>query len=291
MKTTPVSHHYNPQVYLRQFVNPASKRELWEFNLESGQVKKSTPKDSGCEDFYHSITRPDGSRDNESLENAFHPIENNLPKLFKALRNGAPLSLSEFETFIHFAALQRARCPRARHLMQETLGEVYEWVSNVKDSKTTSASEPIRKHSFDEQARKEFTLLSMLSAFSEGDMPNLLRQIEWTFLRAPAGSYFFTNDDPLCCWPPPGTSILYRGIGPADKDVEITFPLSRRICAVGVWKPFCPKEYLPITAKQVSAINYRTVANSWHFVYGPTRNEEILKLVEEFVTRKANSRS
>jgi Protein of unknown function (DUF4238) len=283
---TPVSHHYNPQVYLRQFVNPASKRELWEFDMQSGQARKSTPKDSGCEDFYHSVTRPDGSRDDESLEKAFHPIENNLPKLFKAIRNGTPLSLNEYETFIHFAALQRARCPRVRNLMQETLGEVYEYVCGASESKTSANSGSAKKHGFDIQARKEFTLLSMLTAFSEGDMPNLLRKIEWTFLRAPAGNYFFTSDDPFCCWPPPGTSTLYRGIGPSDKDVEITFPLSRRICAVGVWKPFCPKEYLPITAKQVDAINHRTVPNSWHFVYGPTRDEQILKLVEQFVAIK-----
>jgi hypothetical protein len=283
---TPVSHHYNPQVYLRQFVNPASKRELWEFDMQSGGVKKSTPKDSGCEDFYHSITRPDGSSDDESLEKSFHPIENNLPKLFKAIRNGEPLSLDEFETFIHFAALQRARCPHARNLIQETLGEVYEYACGMMNLEKGVNSAEAKKHDFDEKARREFTLLSMMSAFSEGDMPNLLRKMEWTFFRAPAGTYFFTSDDPICCWPPPGTSSLYRGVGPSDKGVEITFPLSRRICAVGVWKPFCPKEYLPITTKQVDAINYRTVANSWHFVYGPTRDGQILKLVEEIAARK-----
>jgi hypothetical protein len=127
----PISHHYNPQVYLRQFVNPARKNELWEFDLLTGTAKKSKPKDCGCEDFYHSFTREDGSRDDETIEKSFHTLENNLPKLFECIRHSRPLSEQVFSSLMTFAALQRARCPMAVHSIQEGMSKVYQYAFDV----------------------------------------------------------------------------------------------------------------------------------------------------------------
>jgi len=73
------SHHYNPQVYLKQFVDPHRKKELWEYDLRTGAVKLSSPKKSGCEDYYHSIVGKDGARDDKAVEESFSVIENRLP--------------------------------------------------------------------------------------------------------------------------------------------------------------------------------------------------------------------
>ena len=139
----------------------------------------------------------------------------------------------------------------------------------------------IQKRNFKIEADRGSTLLSMLSVYSEGNLSNVLSKMEWTYLRAPPGTYFFTSDNPVCCWPPRGTSGIQRGIGPSHRDVEITFPLSRRVCAFGAWKRFWPEEYASVSPKQVDVVNSRMVMKSWHFVYGPTRDVQILEWVKE----------
>jgi len=106
--STPKSHHYNPQVYLRQFVNPASKKQLWEFDLRRGTVTLSSPKESGCEDFYHSFDRADGIRDHVSIEQSFHSIENKLPKFFETIRHKHPMSQ---DTWPPWQRSRWQRCP------------------------------------------------------------------------------------------------------------------------------------------------------------------------------------
>lgn len=119
------SHHYNPQVYLRQFTNPARKDELWEFHLTEGTAKKSTPKLCGCEDYYHSFERKDGVRDDDSIEKTLGKIENHLPKLFEAVRNRQPFPERLLGQLFIFAALQRARSPVTIHSLQNAWSQAF----------------------------------------------------------------------------------------------------------------------------------------------------------------------
>jgi hypothetical protein len=120
----------------------------------------------------------------------------------------------------------------------------------------------------------------MLSVFQEGGLIELLARMEWHFLVAPPGNYFFTSDNPVCCWPPPGTSGIYRSVGPSHRGVEITFPLSRRVCAFAAWKPFSANEYAVASVQQVDAVNYRTIASGWHFLYGPNQHQRIVTEIQ-----------
>jgi len=103
------SQHYNPVVYLRQFRTPKTNSDLWEYDLSSGTVKKSTPTDCGCEDFYHSVSLENGESDHTTIEKAFGPLESKLPELFEALRNTKPLCEEQRQLFFTFAALQYAK--------------------------------------------------------------------------------------------------------------------------------------------------------------------------------------
>ena len=119
------SHHYNPQVYLRQFTDPASKKTLWEYDVADGSVKISSPKKSGCEDYYHSIEKADGTRDDETIEKSFAPIENSLPNLFKAIRLKQPLSPHLTKVFLKFLTLQNMRSPKTLNTFNKFLSDIY----------------------------------------------------------------------------------------------------------------------------------------------------------------------
>ena len=281
------SHHYNPQVYLRQFVNPASKKALWEYDVQTGSVIESTPKDSGCEDYYHSFEEGGGVRDNDSIEQSFHIIENQLPKLFEVVRNQQAVTNDIWSNLFLFAALQRSRCPKAlysfRNGMSEAYAQIFEILKQSPDfdeemSKRGLNPHEVRAEEFKITANKDATLLLLLSTFANGNLVRLFARMKWAFLIAPPGKYFFTSDDPVCCWAEPDKR-QFGPIGPGHSDVEITFPLSRRVCAFAHWESVPPVLYYHLPSKNVDAVNYRTVMNGWRFVYGPIKDN----LISDFV--------
>ena len=275
---------------MRQFVNPASKKELWEYNLNAGTVKKSTPKESGCEDYYHSFETKDGVRDDATIEQTFNQIENRLPKLFEIVRNKNPVSTDAWATLFSFAALQRARSPKALYSFQKGLSEMYKRTYQIWKCSPDFA-ETVRKHgmnpdevraaNFEVTADRGHTLLMLLSSFDKGNLARLLARMKWAFLIAPPDKYFFTSDDPVCCWARPDKRGLFGAVGPANDFVEITIPLSRRVCAFGSWEKAPPKLYHLMPSEMIDDINFRTVVNGWRFIYGPREDNQILKMVGE----------
>ena len=284
--TAAISHHYNPQVYLRQFTSSKAKNELWEYNLTEGTVEKSTPQHCGCEDYYNSVALEGGGRDDETIEEAFHPLENNLPKLFEAIRNQKPMTDKLWNLFFAFAAIQEVRCPSTVHSIDNFLGEVYQAGFEMMCKASVGLKKKLAEQNVNPlDALAEFEMKpsqgSSLLLSLEGikTTVNILTQIKWGFVCAPNGKFFFTSDRPVCHWVSPDKRTIYNG-GPTDRDAEITFPLSRRICACGHWTKSWPKTYNEISADVVDTINRRTVRNARNFVYGPTMDTQILGLVQ-----------
>jgi hypothetical protein len=286
----PRSHHYNPRVYLRQFVNPASRKELWEYDLGQGTVKQSAPKKSGCEDYYHSFELPGGVRDDESIERSCSDIENRLPKLVEVVRNNQPVSEFVWGTLFSFADLQRARCPKALHSIQKFLSDVktrvFELWQHSHDfdeamAKIGKNPDEVRSDHFDIAADHGHTVLLTLSAFDSGNLASLFGRMKWAFLVAPPDRSFSTSDAPVCCWAPPDNRGAFGAVGPSNADVEITFPLSRRVCGFGNWGGTPLQLYHDLPADNTDVVNYRTVRNGWKFIYGPINDARILRLVAE----------
>jgi len=284
-----MKHHYNPQVYLRQFVNPKRKKELWEFDLHNGTAKESTPKDSGYEDNYHSLTGGDGVRDDVTIEQSFQIIENHLPNLFETIRNTRSLSQRAWGTFFLFADLQRSRCPRNLASMQKFLDARYKqnfdlWKHSADFDDTVRRDgmnpDEVRGVNLESVARRDEALMPLIKAFWSGKGAKALRCMKWVFLVAPTNRCFFTSDDPLYCWARPDKRGPFGAVGTANPNVEITFPLSRSVCAFGGWQSPFPRLYNQVRADTVDQINSRTVESAWRFVYGPTRDAKILNLVE-----------
>jgi hypothetical protein len=284
------SHHFNPQVYLRQFTGPKAKKELWQYDLTDGSVIKSTPKKSGCEEFYHSIVRKDGIRDDESVERSFKYVENRLPSFFETIRNKQPMPDLLWEVLFVFASIQRVRSPKAVSSLQKGMSEAYTRSFNLwKHSPEFGIAalqhgfnpEVVRKVDIDLEVSRGLVLLANLKSI--GVLSRLFARMKWAFLCAPSDKYFFTSDDPVCCYAPPGERGPFNSIGPAYRAVEITFPLSRRICAFGCWKSGPPLLYNPLSSGMMDLINFRTVQNSFRFVYGPTNDKHISNLVAEIV--------
>jgi hypothetical protein len=141
-----------------------------------------------------------------------------------------------------FAAIQRARNPKALHSFNESSTRLYkhefEIMKTRPDFDQTLAKagldpDKFRETVFDIKADRGTSLLKLLSRYP--NLEKLFSKMHWVFFCAPNSKHFFTSDDPVCCWVPPEKRGPFGTTGPADPNVEITFPLSRRICAFGQW--------------------------------------------------------
>ena len=120
------NHHFVPQGYLRGFTIEGEKSLIWEYDKETGSIShqpKSVREICG-EHHYYAQKRDDGSVDNESMENAFHEIEDKTPRVINSIEVGATgtkVSLTDEQQVIlsFFAAIQLFRVPNFRDGVEE----------------------------------------------------------------------------------------------------------------------------------------------------------------------------
>lgn len=242
-----ISHHYLPQVYLRRFTLRENKKLLWEFNKSDGTVIESTPKKSGCEDYYHAFKKQDGTLDTESIESDLGQIETKIDVVYKAIRMRRPLTEAEWRAFHVFAGSMSVR-------VSAFIGNFHEFASKVFDHSfeiiKTTPEFVKRSHELGvpserlpnvkAAADRDFSLLMCLQAM---ETPiQLFSKMNWQFAQTSAPAHFITGDNPVFhCNPDRNPSSIFPP-GLADKDIEITFPLSRTTCAVGAWRPCASRE-------------------------------------------------
>jgi hypothetical protein len=290
-KMEPKSHHYCPQVYLRAFTSPRFGRVLYQYNVRSGVMEESSPKKSGCADYYHSVTRQDGSRDDSTIEASFASLENKLPDVLQKVRNQLPLSPENWATLFGFITLQRARNPRSVQRCQDFMSKVLTFTYKIAkpelDRKMKAKGlDALCEHEYQITANRDVVLLTSLSVAREGSMLRILPQMHWRFLVASGEAGFVTCDDAVSFRAPDDSRGPINTVGLENSLIELTFPVSRRVCAFASWEtPRFPDLYTTVPAEAVSELNRRTVANAWNFVYGPKDDDEIRKLVEERAIR------
>jgi hypothetical protein len=268
-------------------MSPKAKNELWEYDLTTGAVRKSSPQESGCEDYYNSVALQGGGRDDDTIEKAFHPIENDLPKLFKATRNKQPMTDNLWSIFFAFIAIQHARCPSTVSSIHNFECEIHQAVFEMlckgsPDFQKGLVGLGVEPHKaldeFEMQASQGSGLL--LSLQTVQDIVKIFRAMKWIFLCASLGKYFLTSDKPVCNWVPPKERKIYSG-GFTDAKTRITFPLTKEICAFGTRGASTRPLYNPMTADNVDLINFRTIMNSRQFVYGPVMDTNVKAVVEK----------
>ena len=83
------NHHYVPQGYLRGFTIEGEKSLIWEYDKDTGEISRhpKSIRDICSEHHYYAQKREDGSVDNESMEDAFHEIEDKTPRIIKNIKS------------------------------------------------------------------------------------------------------------------------------------------------------------------------------------------------------------
>jgi len=112
---------------------------------------------------------------------------------------------------------------------------------------------------FEMQASQGSALLLLLQAVES--VASVFARMKWGFLVATDHRLFFTSDKPVCCWLPADRRSIF-GVALTDPDVEITFPLSRRVGAFGCWNSPYQQPFHLASAEIVDSFNESAVAKS-----------------------------
>ena len=297
------NHHYVPQGYLRGFTIEGEKSLIWEYDKNTGEISRQARsiRDICSEHHYYAQKREDGSNDHESMEDAFHEIEDKSPRVIKDIKfpgTGKKVVLTDDEREIlsFFAAIQLCRVPNFREGIEEMHHKLVEISLDHKAAKDKEAGtlpkeieELYERGGIKIDIERFVSLGPMINMAREGTT-RLLEKI-WHFAAPANGMTFVTSDNPVYFQAPEE----YREevgpyLGPMHPFSEVTLPLRKDLLLI--FSPSVkrtPSQYNLLNCMSVQLdkedtrnINKRTTLAAAQYVYSSEKSEVIARMVGKF---------
>ena len=303
-------HHYVPQFYLREFLDPASVGTrspwLWVANLETGKVSRRAPHNVAKRSGYYSIPGQSSVAETEAVERLFSQMETAAAPIVRKLNDGAnTLTGQERADLLYFAAFQAMRTPSVRAQFDQFWSDVADMMLQMSASHPAYFAETWQKANPGrvltpeeiEQARQMLLkpgaikirakpILSLQVAFdgvSSAVYPAFDR-MKWVVLRSRSpDTFFLTSDTPVGWVDPTPRPPIYRGHGLAMKNVEVSFPVGPRVCLFAGWKLAPRIRALAVPPRVIEQLNRRRIIFSGGQVY--THQEQLGKWAIKFAAR------
>lgn len=297
--------HYVPQFYLENFVTPGEKT-LWVFDKRSRQFKAQLPIDTAViKDFYLS-SHEKKEKSKSIIETWFSQIEGAADIVIKKwIMAPDVLDKADIEKILPFIVFLHSRVPRqieiARQIAKIAIDEAAEKIrEDAKDvnkvrkkyDKFCQETGNIYNITFNDFLEMSRTLgvkniLTPTDDFVKGgsfsvigSIGECLSKMNWVLLVAKNGDYFVTNDSPLnvFCLSEDNKAMFGAGFGLAN--VEITLPVSPRVCLKINKKNGVKTEF--IDSGYVSEINRRVCHMADTYIYSTYKNDNLTKIMLEF---------
>lgn len=236
-------HHYLNQSYLRGFTTDAEHKELWLYDRQTGKVRCSSPRDAfNICDLY---TFKKGDKDDsESLENLLADVESAISPALSKLVSRVVLSKEELSHIYSLIALCMVRVPSsleageniARATVLATM-KILEDRGEIPPCPGDGAWAGRKMTELVQEGKINVDILpnmplSLMGSF--GDLAEKIAKLNFCILRATENLSFVTADVPVVMYEP----VLYRAFpfrGLANEYVELTFPISNRLCFLATW--------------------------------------------------------
>jgi len=295
-------HHYIPKFYLEGFVDSRNKPYLWVYEKGGNRIIKASAKDIAVEKHYFSFLDQQGKRDSETLENALAEIEGKVASIFKKIFKEESLSEENRATFASFLALMMTRVPNFRNNIATMLEGVIRRMNLMmashkkgfegsvrrfeKDTNTKIGMpvEELRQFMLDEsryeiKANPQFSLAMALSNLDT--LTRVFFDMKWAFIKATSDYKFLSGDNPLYYCDPTHDPHSFYGVGLANKNVQVTLPLSREVALFSSWRG--RSGYTQGRNTHVKSINKSTILAASRFVFSSGKSDTINKLVQKCI--------
>lgn len=244
------NHHYVPQGYLRCFTIEGEKSLIWEYDKDTGEISRhpKSLRNICSEHHYYAQKREDGSVDSESMEDAFHQIEDETPRIIRNIKfpgTGKKVALTDEERVVlsFFAAIQLFRVPNFRDGIEEMHRKVVEIALDhvVRHDKENGVLPPQAEELYGRGGIpidiERFVSLEPMINLAKQGCTRLLEKV-WHFAAPAEGMTFVTSDNPVYFQVPQE----YRRqvgpyIGPLHPLTEVTLPLRSDLLLVfSAWR-------------------------------------------------------
>jgi len=295
--------HYVPQGYLRGFTIEGERSLIWEYDKNTGEIshQPKSIREICAEHQYYAQKREDGTVDHESMEDAFHEIEDKAPRVIKKINfpgTGKKVVLTDEERVIlsFFAAIQLFRVPNFREGIEEMHRKVAEIalghiVEKDKEEGTLpkEVEELYERGGIKIDIEQFVSLEPMINMANEGSS-RLLEKV-WYFAAPAKGMTFITSDNPVYYQAPEE----YREevgpyLGPMHPLSEVTLPLRKDLLLI--FSPSAkrtPSQYklLDCTSVQLDKadtknFNKRTTLAAAQHIYSAEKSEALARMVGKF---------
>ncbi len=297
--TGPIIHHYVSRFLLRRFADPKTGL-LWAYEKGTGRSWQCNPKQVAAERRYYAFTGEDGKPDN-AVEDALSKLEGEVSPIIERVERDLALpSPNERAVLALFIALSVSRVPSFRKPVERFYGEVARKLSLVMAHhkeyfyRVVGEAERARGQKFDtpvEQVRQAvlngdlayegspFASLEMMLETSP-QIAEIIHQMRWQFLHAPAGVSFITSDRPVV-WVNPKLPPhpVYGNPGLAQKDILLLFPIGPRVCFLARWEG--EEGHFGIKSNGVIQINQPIIGYARKYVFSLKHSQEIETLAEK----------
>jgi hypothetical protein len=287
-------HHFVPQFYLRQFLDPASVGTpdpwVWVADLEPGEVSRRAPRNLANRAGYYSSPGGTTVAETEAVERLFSHMETAAAPIVRNLNRGDDtLTPQEWSDLLYFAAFLAVRTPSVRDNFEQFFSDVAEMMLRVSASHPAHFAETWQKANPDrtltpeeiEQARQQLLkkngfkiraqpILSLQAAFdgAKDTIYPVFMQMPWVILRpSTADSFFLTSDTPVGWVDPTPRPAFYSGHGLAMTNVEVSFPVGPRVCLFAGRKLTPGMGALAVEPHHIEQLNTRRVIYSGGQVY------------------------
>lgn len=281
-------HHYLAESYLEGF--SADGRGVWVYEIPKQQLRGQTIKDTCVQSHYNALFGADGTRHLE-IEEMLSQVEGDTKQIITHLDKSGRIDAPQKAALALFIAFQKVRVPEFEDQVNATSANLMNRMTRMSFADLERAREAIKsvegkngepagvtpeemvefvaKGEYDLKIHRNHSLEQMVHLAPE--FANYFLQMEWAFLKAPAGSHYLTTDSSFIMLPPPDwekNNPLRMPYGILTRGARKVFPLSSRM-AVVMFDHGDVVSYRDATPAMVSMINEQLAADAYRFIVGP----------------------
>jgi hypothetical protein len=121
----------------------------------------------------------------------------------------------------------------------------------------------------------------------DAELAPIFYEMNWIFLKATDSFEFLMSDNPLVYFDPTHDPKSPLGVGLLNKNIEVTFPLTKEIAFYGSWRKHMHEGALPSSHEMVKMINRRTVMSALRFVFASKKSSVIHGFVQKYKNTSA----
>jgi hypothetical protein len=297
------NHHFLPRLYLKGFASETDPSHIWEYrrgrDYLPGLIKRhkynpvliSLGK-AGAALGEYACSKPDGTVDFNTYEDALEQLEKPANSVFERIRNLQSISNSDREVFAAYMATMTRRVPARKELVKEQFPSVLntegkriidlleDAISQVHPSDIDRTAMLTERLNTCRQILESYKQNGMpreieLKTIVDGQMPRVreaMLRMSWQFFVAPQDRVFVTSDNPV--------HTFKGGVGFSKPYSELTFPVSSRVVLLGTYRNV-RQGYFPAPSELLKEVNRRVIATAMTYAYSSQKRQWIVTVMKK----------